>query len=54
MMNSTLKLSKSTRALLLDNKWKKQQNFGQMFFFGFGGLGSKPFQQQDLKLKDNP
>jgi hypothetical protein len=23
MMNSTLKLSKSARALLLDNKWKK-------------------------------
>jgi hypothetical protein len=43
MMNSTLKLSKSARALLLDNKWKKRQNFGQMLFFGFGGLGSKPF-----------
>jgi hypothetical protein len=54
MMNWTLKLSNFAIALPLDNKWKKQQKFWTYIFFGFGGLGYKPFQQQDLKPEDNP
>jgi hypothetical protein len=45
---------KICHSLTFGQQMKTTTKFWTNVFFGFGGFGSKPFQQQDLKLKDNP